>query len=128
MYCMEGNFGVTKIWWNWRSTKNLPNFHHSKFYAFIKSHVNIKQMDWKIFLRHMPNNLQLGYHRSPLDIHGLWIVWTSRSQSKSPPAKGLSHSCRLVITVASNHWIYTKCVTCHFTLTIKLPDIVAIHM
>ena len=30
--------------------------------------MNIEHIEWKIFLRHVPNNLQLGYHRSPLDI------------------------------------------------------------
>ena len=47
-----------------------------------------------------------------------------RLQGKCPSAKGLFY--RLVHTVASNHWwIYTKCVNCYFTLTIKLTDIVA---
>ena len=27
----------------------------------IESHMNIKQIDWKIFLRHVPNSLQLEY-------------------------------------------------------------------
>ena len=76
-YRMEGNFGATKIWWNWRLTKNLPNFHHPNFYTSIESYMNIEQIDWKIFLRYVFNNLQLGYHRSPLDSHDLWIVWIS---------------------------------------------------
>ena len=63
-----------KIWQNWRPTKNLPNFHHPNFYISIESHVNIEQIDWKIFLRHVPNNLQPGYHRSPLGSYGLWIM------------------------------------------------------
>ena len=87
-----------KLWRNWRLTKHSPNFHHPNLYASVESHVNIEQIYWKVFLRHVPNNLQLGYHRSPLDGHGLWIVRSglceflvSRSPSKSLSTKGLSH-------------------------------------
>ena len=34
----------------------FAKFHHPNFY---KSHMNIEQIYWKIFLRHMPNNVQL---------------------------------------------------------------------
>ena len=38
---------------------------------------------------------------------------------------------RLVFMLALNHWVYTKCVSCHFTLssslTLKLPDIVYVR-
>ena len=65
-YRMEGNFGATKIWWKWQLTKNLPNCHHPNFcISMVKSLLNIKQIDWKIFPRHVLNNLQLGYHQSP---------------------------------------------------------------
>ena len=39
-YRMEGNFGATKIWQNWRLTKNFPNFHHPNLYT-VKSHVRV---------------------------------------------------------------------------------------
>ena len=54
--------------------KIRPHFHHPLFCTYIESQVNIEQIDWKIFLRHMPNNLQSGYHRIPLDSYGVWIV------------------------------------------------------
>ena len=137
MYHMKGNFGTAKIWRNWRPTKNLPNFHHPNFYTSIESYVNIEQIDWKIFLTHVPNKLQLRYHQSPLDSHGLWIMWISCSQSKSRSAKRSSDIDWYSSTVASNsvwlriyalnYWIYTKLVSCHFMLTIKLLGIVAIR-
>ena len=40
----------------------------------IESHVNIEQIGWKIFLRYVPNNLQLGYHRSSLDSQAMACV------------------------------------------------------
>ena len=58
---------------------------------------------------------------------GLCKFPVSCSQSKSPSAEGISHIDCLILAVASNHWIYTKSLSCHFTLTVKLPDIVAIH-
>ena len=38
----EGNFGATRIWQNWRLTKNLPNFHHPNFHtSIVKFHVSV---------------------------------------------------------------------------------------
>ena len=42
--------------------QRFAKFSPTKFYTCIESHVNIKQIDWKIFPKHMPKKLQLGYH------------------------------------------------------------------
>ena len=57
--------------------QKFTKFHHPNFYASIESHMNIEQIDWKVFLGHVSIYLRLGYHRSPLDNHGLWIVGIS---------------------------------------------------
>ena len=128
---MEGNFGATKIWRNWQPTQNSPNFHHPKFHTSIDSHVNIAQIDWKIFLRHVLNNLQVRYHWSPLDSHA-WPVDRVNFQflvhkvsfylQKDYPIYIDTHGSLESLN------LYKTCVNCHFTFTIKLPDIVAICM
>ena len=123
---MEENFGTTKIWQNGQPTKNSSNFHHPNFYTSIESHVNIKQIYWKLFLRHVPNNLQPGYHQSPLHscdyMNFPFLVHkVSLHLPKDYPRQIGTHGSLKSLKIC------TKCISCHFTLTVKLPDIVTIY-
>ena len=65
-----------KLWCHYNLAKLMTDQKFARFSPSKFLHLNIKQIDWKIFLRHAPNNLQLEYHQSPLDSHayGLWIM------------------------------------------------------
>ena len=99
-----GKLWHCKNWQNWWLTKNLPNFYHQNFYtSIVKSHVsgilsalkNIEQIE----------DIFLGTHPTTCKVPSIVFLIatacrsfefpTSRSQSKSPSAKGLSHlDCR----------------------------------
>ena len=64
IYHMEGTLVLLKFG-KIDDRQRFAKFSPTKFYTCIESHMNIKQIDWKIFPKHMhAQKLQLGYHRS----------------------------------------------------------------
>ena len=123
--CWDLLYGVKP--WHCRSlTKLMTNQKFFKFspskFLYIYSKVSREyQTNWR-HSWHMPNNLQ-GIIDNPLD--NADSVNFSFTRQFFICQRVISY--RLVLMVASNHWTYTQCASCHFTLlwlTIKLSDIV----
>ena len=91
-----------KLWCPYNLAKLTINqkfakFSPSKLYtSIVKSHVNNEQIDYKVFFRHVPNNIQLGTIDHLLESHDLVdhvnFLFFVHKVAKSPSAKGTSHN------------------------------------